>query len=91
MEPGEQEEETALRELLEETGLRAKLIPGKRAVCEYAFAPCHKKQVVFFLGEAEGELTAQASEVRDHRWVTAEEARLFLHQDTFEACAELLR
>ena len=29
MEPGEQEEETALRELLEETGLRAKLIPGK--------------------------------------------------------------
>ena len=91
MEPGEQEEETALRELLEETGLRAKLIPGKRVVYEYGFAPCHKKQVVFFLGQAEGEFRAQASEVRDHRWITAEEVRLLLHQDTCEACAELLR
>lgn len=91
MEPGEQEEETALRELLEETGLRAKLLPGKRAVCEYGFAPCYKKQVVFFLGQAEGEFRAQASEVRDHRWITAEEVRLLLHQDTCEVCAELLR
>ena len=55
MEPGETEEQTALREILEETGLRVRLLPGFRAVTEYAL-PCPpdtRKRVVFFLAEYE--------------------------------------
>ena len=35
VEPGENEEETALREIYEEVNLRPKIIPGFRAVSEY--------------------------------------------------------
>ena len=53
MEPGETEEQTALREILEETGLRVRLIPGFRAVTEYNLPtpPDTRKRVVFFLAE----------------------------------------
>lgn len=53
MEPGETEEQTALREILEETGLRVHLLEGFRAVTEYPL-PCPpdtRKRVVFFLAE----------------------------------------
>ena len=55
MEPGETEEQTALREILEETGLRVRLIPGFRAVTEYNLPtpPDTRKRVVFFLAEYE--------------------------------------
>lgn len=91
MEAGETEERTALRELFEETGLRATLVPNMRAVSEYDIPPFTRKQVVFFLGETEGEMRPQASEVLDYKWVKAEELQAYLHPDTFEACAELLR
>ena len=55
MEPGETEEQTALREILEETGLRVRLIPGFRAVTEYNLPtpPDTRKRVIFFLAEYE--------------------------------------
>ena len=57
MEPGETEEQTALREIFEETGIRVRLLDGFRAVTEYAL-PCPpdtRKRVVFFLGEYENQ------------------------------------
>ena len=36
MEPGETEEQTALREIFEETGIRVRLVEGFRVVTEYA-------------------------------------------------------
>ena len=53
MEPGETEEQTALREILEETGLRVQLLEGFRAVTEYALPSPQdtRKRVVFFLAE----------------------------------------
>ena len=66
MEPGETEEQTALREILEETGLRVRLIPGFRAVTEYALPapPDTLKRVVFFLAEYENQTpTPQESEL----------------------------
>ena len=57
MEPGETEEQTALREILEETGLRVQLLEGFRAVTEYPL-PCPpdtRKRVVFFLAEYENQ------------------------------------
>ena len=66
MEPGETEEQTALREIYEEVGLRVRLLPGFRAVTEYAlpYPPDTRKRVVFFLAEYEGqETTVQESEL----------------------------
>ena len=90
MEPGETETETALRELYEETGLTAALIPGARAVSEYPLSPLARKQVVLFLGEVQGTVIPQEKEILDHRWVRAEELADYLHADTYEACALLL-
>ena len=66
MEPGETEEQTALREIYEEVGLRVRLLPGFRAVTEYQLPapPNTRKRVVFFLAEYEGqETTVQESEL----------------------------
>ena len=66
MEPGETEEQTALREIFEETGLRVHLLEGFRAVTEYPLPspPDTRKRVVFFLAEYEGqETTVQESEL----------------------------
>ena len=66
MEPGETEEQTALREIYEEVGLRVRLLPGFRAETEYPL-PCPpdtRKRVVFFLAEYENqEVTVQESEL----------------------------
>ena len=66
MEAGETEEQTALREIYEEVGLRVRLLPGFRAVTEYALPnpPDTCKRVVFFLAEYEGQqTTVQESEL----------------------------
>ena len=91
MEPGETEEQTALRELWEETGLRAVLVPEKQAVLEYNIPPFTRKQVVLFLGEVTGNVITQATEIADYRWVAREELEDHLHPDTYAACAELLQ
>ena len=59
MEAGETEEQTALREIYEEVGLRVRLLPGFRAVTEYQLPtpPDTRKRVVFFLAEYEGQET----------------------------------
>lgn len=66
MEAGETEEQTALREIYEEVGLRVRLLPGFRAVTEYAlpYPPGTRKRVVFFLAEYEKqEIRIQESEL----------------------------
>ena len=66
MEAGETEEQTALREIYEEVGLRVRLLPGFRAVTEYAlpYPPDTRKRVVFFLAEYENQQpTFQKSEL----------------------------
>lgn len=90
MEAGETEEQTALRELLEETGLTAKLIPGKRVVSEYDIPPFTRKQVVLFLGEVEGDVTPQEAEIVRYKWAAAEELPNYLHKDTYTVCKDLL-
>ena len=56
MEAGETEEQTALREIFEETSIRVQLVEGFRAVTEYALPkPDTRKRVVFFLAEYENQ------------------------------------
>ena len=54
MEPGEREEETALREIWEETGLRVALLNGFRTEDAHPFlkdGEQRMKHIVYFLGE----------------------------------------
>ena len=90
MEAGETEEKTALRELMEETGLEAQLLSHSRCVLEYQIPPITQKQVVLFLGQVQGDIRLQHQEILGYRWVSGEELKAYLHSDTYEAIHELL-
>ena len=90
MEAGETEEQTALRELLEETGLTANLIGGRSASIEYPISPIAKKQVVFFLGQVDGDPKPRPGEIERFKWIKAEDFADHLFPDTVEACKKLL-
>lgn len=81
MEAGEGEQDTAFRELREETGLTARLDPDFREVITYPMSAYSYKDVVLFLGEAAGEMQEAPGEIIRHRWVTAEEAKKLLWGD----------
>ena len=90
MEPGESEQDTALRELREETGLTGKLLPKLQVCLEYNLSPRVRKQVVLFPGQVQGELRLQSSEILEGRWVAPEELEHCLHPDSFLACKPLI-
>ena len=83
-EPGETPEQTALREIREEVGLRVTLLPGFRTQDEYDLPkkPDTWKHVDFFLAEyAEQPITPQKEELRDAGLYPLNEAlRLIPHE-----------
>ncbi len=82
VEAGESEEETALREVLEETGLCVKLDTRYREMVTFSPAPRTLKDVVYFAATVvSGTETPQLSEVSDVRWVPFSKAEQFI---TFE-------
>jgi len=81
MEAFESERETALRELKEETGLTAELLPDFRDMVSYPMKRGRRKQIVLFLGKACGDISLQREEVKESRWVTVREARGMLHSE----------
>ncbi|MEG1687795.1 MAG: NUDIX domain-containing protein [Angelakisella sp.] len=75
VELGENEHQTALREVREETGIHIRLVEGFRESVEYFPKPGVKKQVVYFLGKAlEETLVRQEEEISEVRWVPIEQA-----------------
>lgn len=90
MEAGETEEQTALRELQEETGLTAILDTSRRAIIEYPISPVGRKQVVFFPGKVAGTPRGRDGEIEGFQWVTAEELENYLFPDTVAACQKIL-
>ena len=90
MEAGETEQETALRELWEETGLTAQLDTSRTAMIEYPISPIARKQVVFFPGQVSGTPKTRAGEIDGFKWVTASELKDYLFPDTVQACKKLL-
>lgn len=79
MEYSETEEETALREVFEECGLKVNLIDGFRATDKYNIDNFIEKEVVLFLGEADNSLIKiQVEEIADYRWCNYEEAKSLL-------------
>ncbi len=85
----ETEEETAKREVLEETGLQISLIPGFRDTTEYSPVQGVQKEVVYFLAEAlDGSETAQLEEVAEIYWASIIEAESLI---TYDNDANILR
>ena len=86
MEAGETEEETAYREVYEETGLRPAFIPGFLERDEYDLAekPGFRKRVTYFLADAGNASPApQPEEIRQILSLPYEEALgLFEHAGT---------
>ena len=70
VEKKETEHETAVREIMEETGLTVDFLDGFREVITYAPRPGHMKDVVFFLARARGGgIVCQPEEVADARFL----------------------
>ncbi len=75
VEQGENEQQTAMREVKEETGVSIALLEGFRESVEYFPKPGVKKQVVYFLGRAlEEKLVRQEEEISEVRWVPIHQA-----------------
>ena len=71
----ETEVQTALREVKEETGLDIQLEDGFRQAVEYFPKPNVKKQVVYFLGQAQSlEIKRQKEEISRITWTDIHKA-----------------
>ena len=95
VEDGESEEQTALREVFEETGISVSLLSGFRVEEEYPLPQKEDtiKRVVYFLGEyCDQEIRYQASELSDAVLVDYETAMsLFQFDSTRKILAEANR
>ena len=80
MEAFETEMQTARREICEETGLTAILIPGFREAVKYRI-DCINREVVLFLGETNSMSVILESEISEHKWVNAEKAKELLYPE----------
>lgn len=89
MEKEEKEEETALREVLEETGITATLLEGFREVIHYCPYQNVEKDVVFFLGKAMEEvIKIQEEELLEALWVDIEKS---LNMITYKEEKEVIK
>lgn len=91
MENGETEEETALREVLEETGVKVELIDGFKKTDEYLIPKKNDiiKQVTYFLGEFQKQnIIWQSEELSGAYLVTYTEAMKLLQ---FESLKQILK
>ncbi|MBA2372680.1 MAG: NUDIX hydrolase, partial [Chloroflexi bacterium] len=89
-EPGETTEQTALREVTEETGLQVR-ITGPHESIEYWFVQSgtriHKTVHYFFMEPTGGDLTRHDHEFEQVRWIAFDEASALL---TFETERDLV-
>ncbi len=76
IEEGETEQETAIREIKEETGLDVTITPGFREISEYCPFGRIRKKVVFFLARAfTDNVKIQEEEIASYIWVDLQQAR----------------
>lgn len=69
IEPGETNEETAIREVFEETGIKIRVLPNFKKSSEYTIQGRIEKAVSIFLAETDDiEYTIQAEEIEECGW-----------------------
>lgn len=89
VEKDENEHETAMREINEETGLKVGFITGFRESTNYSPEPGVMKKVVYFLAyPTGGKEKVQKEEVSQMKWVSLQDAEALL---TYDNDTELLR
>lgn len=82
MEKGENEHQTAAREIKEETGLSVHFYDNYRQISDYVPFGKIKKRVVFFLAEAKyANVRIQKSEIDLYTWVNFDEAQRMCKYD----------
>jgi len=83
---GETQLEAAERELKEETGLELQYVLLKDPFVETYQYECeggfYRKQVYYYLGMVQGEVSLQTSELDDGKWVALEEAESHVTHET---------
>ncbi len=82
IEEGENEQQTALREIREETGLDVTIFEGFREISEYCPFGKIRKRVVFFLAQAfTDNVKIQEEEIDSYIWVDLQQARKMCSYD----------
>lgn len=82
VELGETLEETAMREVLEETGLHIQILPGFREESNYMIQNRIDKKVIIFAATTEDTRTViQESEIEDYSWLPFKGAEKYLRFD----------
>lgn len=82
IEPGETKEETAIREVFEETGLHVEILPGFIKNSEYTIQGKIEKSVSIFLAKTEEtEYRIQEEEIEECGWYTFSQALKILNYD----------
>ncbi|HHW70331.1 MAG TPA: NUDIX domain-containing protein [Clostridiales bacterium] len=88
MENKETEEETCIREVFEEAGIKIKIKDGFRIGDRYKAAEDIDKEVILFLGNAnEQSVSIQKEEIMEYRWCNYDDAMQLL---TFESSKRML-
>ncbi|MGE3954016.1 MAG: bis(5'-nucleosyl)-tetraphosphatase [Parachlamydiales bacterium] len=85
-EPGETPKQSAIRELLEETGLRVERFLSDTPLYDHYIYEKGEKRVTYFLAEVSGEARLQQAEIQQGEWLTLPEAKKRL---TFEGSKEI--
>ena len=93
VENDESEEETAIREVKEETNLDVEIDANKRYTMEYVTDKGTLKQVVLFIAKCTGgEIKAQECEVNDIKWLDFDEAmQTITYDNTRELFKKILK
>lgn len=86
IEPGETKEQTAIREVLEETGIHVKLIDGFESISKFKIQNKIEKVVSIFVGTTTDTSTSiQPEEIDDYIWLTYDKALSLLKFDNDKA------
>jgi 8-oxo-dGTP pyrophosphatase MutT (NUDIX family)/RimJ/RimL family protein N-acetyltransferase len=89
MEENENEVDTALREVYEETGLDIKIMDKFRVETEYFVSAYVLKKVIYFIGiPKDTKVKIQTEEIGDYKWLSYEEAMKVL---TYESSKTVLK